>query len=99
MVVCAVYHYYVYKGHKKHRSWNPLHKNKFNALIKCYVKEKGKLVTIEKESKEPATFHQCCRQAEKMKLAYGESIEQIYIWDLDEINEVKKRHDAGEVVR
>ena len=95
----AVYHYYEYEGHKKHRSWNPLHKEKFNALIKCYVKAKGKLETIKIESKEPATFHQCCRQAEKLKQSYGSNLQQIYIWDMDEINEAKKRQDEGEVLR
>lgn len=99
MIVYAVYHYYVFEGHKKHRSWNPLHKEKFNVLIKCYVKGQRKVTEIKMESKEPATFHQCCRQAERLKQAYGSDLEQIYIWDMDEVNEAKKRHDAGEVVR
>ena len=92
----AVYHYFVHEGHKKHRSWNPLHKEKFNVLIKCYVKENGKVKTIELESKKPATFHQCCKQAEKLKQTYGADLDQIYIWDMDEINEAKRRHDEGE---
>ncbi|NMH67324.1 hypothetical protein HF072_00705 [Bacillus sp. RO3] len=92
----AVYQYYVYEGHKKHRSWNPLHKEKFNALIKCFVMTNGKLKTIEKPSTEPATFHQCCRKAEVLKHSYGSALQQLYIWDMDEINEMKRRHDEGE---
>ncbi|MFP3339269.1 hypothetical protein R0J91_14930, partial [Micrococcus sp. SIMBA_131] len=95
----AVYHYYLHEGQKKHRSWNPLHKEKFNALIKCYLKDRGKLKPVEIESKAPATFHQCCRQAEKLKQTYGSALDQMFIWDLDEINEAKRRHDEGEVLQ
>lgn len=91
----AVYHYH----HKKHRSWNPLGKEKFNVLIKCFVQGQKKITEIKMESKEPATLHQCCRQVEKLKQAYGSDLQQIFIWDLDEINEAKRRHDEGVVLQ
>jgi hypothetical protein len=88
----AVYEYRNFTGSPKHRSWNPVNKQKFNALIKCYVaKCNNQMEVIEKPSSVPATFHQCCKMAERLKQQYGEALKQILIWDLEEIEEMKKK--------
>jgi hypothetical protein len=88
----AVYEYRNFTGTPKHRSWNPVNKQRFNALIKCYVsKNSNKMEVIEKPSSSPATFHQCCLMAEKIKQQYGATLKQILIWDLDALEEIKRK--------
>jgi hypothetical protein len=90
--VGAVYEYTNFTGGAKHRSWNPADKRKFNALIKCYIaKSNNRIEVIEKPSSSPATFYQCCKMAERLKQQYGDALKQILIWDLEAIEEIKKK--------
>ncbi|WP_445506725.1 hypothetical protein [Niallia sp. 03190] len=82
--MAAVLHYENQSGEMLARSWKV--DKPFNAIIKCFVTEKGKLNVIEKPSTRPASFVECQAFAKKMISQYGDKLQQIIVWNLDEMD-------------
>ncbi|MGG1483510.1 hypothetical protein ABEI56_05420 [Peribacillus castrilensis] len=87
--MAAVLEYINTDGYRNQRAWKPNDDRRFTALVKCYVQLPGeKKKVIEKPSTRPATFHECCLLAKKLKNEYGNNLKQMVIWDMDEINAI-----------
>jgi Zn-dependent M16 (insulinase) family peptidase len=88
--MAAILHYSNQFGERKQRSWNNTNKQTFTALIKCYIQDENQKITvIEKPSKRPATFYECCKQAERLKIEYGSRLKQLIVWNMDVLKKSK----------
>lgn len=83
--MAAVLQYINEIGEQKEQVWKENGESQFSALIKCYIQHYGekKMQIIEKFSKRPASFEECCRFAQKLKAEYGDNLKQMIIWNLD----------------
>lgn len=95
--MAAVLEYTNKTGYRNQRAWKPNDERRFTALIKCYVQSPGKkeLQVIEKPSTRPATFEECCKFAGNLKKQYGDTLKQLIVWDLDELNAITSSIEGG----
>ncbi|MCP3742728.1 hypothetical protein [Rossellomorea sp. BNER] len=96
----AIFQYNNFEGKPIHKSWNPINKDRFQVLIKIYISKNGeeKPEVIEKPSTRPATIQECHAYVKKVKSQYGKALKQILIWDMEAIEETKKRFESGGLI-
>ncbi|MFD2442909.1 hypothetical protein ACFSO7_02815 [Bacillus sp. CGMCC 1.16607] len=85
--MAAILQYLNQEGKKKQVVFNKYQNKIFTALIKYYIQLPGvkRLQVMEKTSTRPATFYECCRYVEKLKVEHGNNLKQLIIWDVDQL--------------